>query len=119
VSDWGDWLVGKNADDDDLWNDIAGLTSVTVSQAYKSMVNCMGKTGWYLPSKTAERIGLYFPQLSKDGAWELKTEYAKTKNCWYDHGAFQDGWSYDGALLVINGTRCAENLRGCETSLEC
>lgn len=100
VSDWGDWLVGKNADDDDLWNDIAGFDFRYRFPGVQVYGELYGEDqAGYLPSKTAERIGLYFPQLSKDGAWELKTEYAKTKNCWYDHGAFQDGWSYDGALL--------------------
>lgn len=101
-SNWGDWLIGENATSlvGDRWNDIAGFDFRYRFPGVQVYGELYGEDqAGYLPSQNAERIGLYFPQLSKDGAWELRTEYARTTNVWYDHSAFQNGWSYRGGLL--------------------
>lgn len=38
--------------------------------------------------------GIYFPQLVKDGSWDLRVEYKNTNDAWYTHSGLANGWSY-------------------------
>ena len=101
-SNWGDWVIGENATSmlGDRWNDIAGFDFRYRFPGVQVYGELYGEDqAGYLPSQNAGRIGFYFPQLTKDGAWDLRTEYAHTTNVWYDHSAFQNGWTYDGGML--------------------
>ncbi|MGL5207437.1 MAG: capsule assembly Wzi family protein [Acidaminococcaceae bacterium] len=102
LSDWGDWLVGANANtsEDDRWNDIAGFDFRYRFPGLQVYGELYGEDqAGYLPSKTAERLGFYFPQITRDGSWELRTEYAHTTNVWYDHWNYQNGWVYNNGLI--------------------
>lgn len=101
-SDWGDWLLGTNASisASDRWNDIAGFDFRYRFPGVQIYGELYGEDqAGYLPSKNAERMGLYFPQLTKDGSWDLRAEYAHTKNVWYDHWNYQNGWVYKDGIL--------------------
>ena len=52
-----------------------------------------------LPSEYAYSAGLYFPQLSADGSWDLRLEGAKTNQGWYSHWTFKTGWTYKNDIM--------------------
>ena len=100
--DWGDWLTGTNADNSatDRWNDIAGIDFRYRFPAVELYGELYGEDqAGYLPSQTAQKVGIYLPRLSKDGAWDLNLEYTNTSNVWYDHSAFQNGWVYRNSIM--------------------
>ncbi|MDF2564952.1 MAG: Capsule assembly protein Wzi [Massilibacillus sp.] len=53
----------------------------------------------YMPSKPAERGGVYIPRLSKDGSWDMRLEYAHTSNSWYIHQLYTNGYVYKGNII--------------------
>lgn len=98
--DWGKWSYGHNADHKDKWDDIAGLDfrfRLPGVQFYGEMYGEDQAHG--LPSDWGYRGGVYFPQLTKDGSWDLLLETAYTNQDWYTHGTYQDGWTYSGDIL--------------------
>lgn len=102
--DYLDWLLGRNADAiGDKWNNIAGgdfkvrLPHLGGAQVYGEIYG--EDQANYLPSKIAERIGVYIPRLNQDGAWDLKLEYAHTSNAWYGHGLYKNGYVYNGNII--------------------
>lgn len=102
--DYGDWLLGRNSDAaDDKWNNIAGL-DFKVRVPKWNGVQIYGELygedqANYLPSKIAERVGVYVPRLNKDGAWDMKVEYAHTSNWWYGHQLYTNGYVYKGDII--------------------
>lgn len=102
--DYADWLLGRNSDAvDDKWNNIAGL-DFKVRVPKWNGVQLYGELygedqAHYLPSKVAERVGVYVPRLNKDGAWDLKAEYAHTSNAWYGHQLYTNGYVYKGNII--------------------
>ena len=99
-SDTWDWVRGKNAYSHDKWNDIAGLDFKYRFPGLHLYGELYGEDqANYLPSDVAYRGGLYFPQLTRDGRWDLRLEAAHTNNDWYVHWTYQAGWTYHHDLL--------------------
>lgn len=103
-SDYGDWLLGRNAQvEDDKWNNIAGLDfKVRVphwggAQIYGELYG--EDQANYLPSKVAERVGVYIPRLDNDGVWDMKLEGAHTTNVWYTHWLYTNGYVYKDDII--------------------
>lgn len=103
--DWKDWAVGRNADDaaTDKWNNIAGLDFKIRSPKWNG-VQVYGELygedqANYMPSKVAERVGVYIPRLNRDGAWDAKVEYAHTSSAWYVHSLYTNGYVYKGNII--------------------
>lgn len=98
--DWGKWIYGHNADTKDKWNDIGGVDfrlRMPGVQFYGEMYGEDQAHG--LPSDWGWRGGVYLPQLTRDGSWDLVAEMAHTNKDWYVHGTYQDGWTYSGDIL--------------------
>lgn len=102
--DYLDWLLGRNDQAaDDKWNNVAGgdfkvrLPHLGGTQVYGELYG--EDQANYLPSKIAERIGVYIPRLNQDGAWDLKLEYAHTSNAWYGHQLYTNGYVYNGNII--------------------
>lgn len=99
-SDWGDWLTGTNAYEDDKWDDIGGFDFRLRFPGVQWYGELYGEDqAGYLPSKVAYRLGAYFPRLTKDGSWDMTLEAANTSDVWYRHGTFQNGWTYSGDIM--------------------
>jgi hypothetical protein len=99
-SDWKDWLTGKNAYSGDRWDDIAGYDFRLRLPGVQFYGEYYGEDqAGHLPSDMAYRFGVYFPRLTKDGAWDMTLEAAGTNSDWYRHGRFQDGWTYGGDIM--------------------
>lgn len=102
--DYRDWLLGRNDDAaDDKWNNIAGLDFKVRVPKWNGM-QLYGEVygedqANYLPSKIAERVGVYIPRLSRDGDWDMKLEYANTGNAWYIHQLYTNGYVYKGDII--------------------
>lgn len=98
--DTWDWLRGKNAHADDKWDDQAGMDFRYRFPGVQVYGELYGEDqANYLPSDVAYRAGLYFPQLTRDGSWELRLEGAHTNSDWYVHGTYQDGWNYHHDIM--------------------
>jgi len=99
-SDWGHWFTGRNSYHDDKWDDIAGMDfrlRLPGVQFYGEVYGEDQAGG--LPSDLAYRAGVYFPQLSRDGAWDMTMEVANTNDSWYRHSRYHNGWTYDETIL--------------------
>lgn len=95
-----DWFTGTNAYANDKWNDIAGFDMrlrLPGMQVYGSLYG--EDQAHCFPSEKAYSAGLYFPQLTQDGSWDLRLEGAKTNNAWYSHGSFVNGWIYKDNIM--------------------
>ena len=111
----GKWLVGKNADHDDKWNDIAGIDFRWRMPGVTLYGELYGEDqAGYAPSDVAYRGGIYIPRLSYDGTWDLRLEGAHTNRSWYGHGTYQAGWTYRndimGDYMGTNANRFYANL---------
>lgn len=96
----GKWLVGKNADHDDKWNDIAGIDFRWRMPGVTLYGELYGEDqAGYAPSDVAYRGGIYIPRLSYDGTWDLRLEGAHTNRSWYSHGTYQAGWTYRNDIM--------------------
>lgn len=98
--DWGKWTYGHNADSRDKWDDIGGFdfrVRLPGVQFYGEMYGEDQAHG--MPSDWGYRGGVYLPQLTRDGSWDLVAEMAHTNQDWYVHGTYQDGWTYSGDML--------------------
>lgn len=99
-SDWGDWITGTNAWENDKWDDIAGFDFRLRFPGVQWYGEIYGEDqAGYLPSKIGYRIGAYFPRLTGDGMWDLTLEAVNTSDVWYRHGTFQNGWTYSGDIM--------------------
>ncbi|XER14379.1 hypothetical protein SATMO3_46620 [Sporomusa aerivorans] len=102
--DYWDWLTGRNDDaGEDKWNNIAGL-DFKVRLPKWNGVQIYGELygedqANYMPSKVAERVGVYIPRLSQDGRWDMKVEYVNTTNAWYSHQLYTNGYVYKGDII--------------------
>ena len=97
-----DWFLGDNAEssEDEGWNDIAGIDVKLKFPGMQVYGSVYGEDqANYMPSDVAYSAGLYFPQLSSDGKWDLRLEAAKTTDAWYRHGNFVDGWTYKDDIM--------------------
>lgn len=110
-----DWLLGDNAESDDQWNDIGGVDfrlKFPGMQIYGSAYGEDQAGG--LPCEYAYSAGLYFPQLSSDGSWDLRLEAAKTNEWWYSHWTLVNGWTYKddimGASLGKDALECTATI---------
>lgn len=95
-----DWFTGENAYEDDQWNDIAGLDIRYRFPGLQIYGSTYGEDqAGAFPSERAYSAGLYFPQLTKDGSWDLRLEASKTNKAWYSHWTFANGWTYRDDIL--------------------
>jgi len=102
-----DWLIGKNAYENDLWNDIAGVDTIVKFPGVHLYGSVFGEDqAGYLPTADFYSGGIYFPQLSKDGRWDLRLEGSHAGKSTYVHGSFINGWSYKDNIL---GERVGSN----------
>ncbi len=97
-----DWLLGDNAEDSksDEWNDIAGFDvryRFPGVQIYGSLYGEDQANA--LPCENGYTAGVYFPQLVKDGSWDLRLELMHTNNWWYQHHVLINGWTYKNDIL--------------------
>jgi hypothetical protein len=102
--DYGDWLPGRNDDAaEDKWNNIAGFdfkARVPKWNGLQFYGELYGEDqANYMPSKIAERVGVYIPRLNRDGDWDMKVEYANTSNAWYGHQLYTNGYVYKGNII--------------------
>ncbi|CUH94462.1 putative secreted protein [Propionispora sp. 2/2-37] len=102
--DYWDWLLGRNADAaGDKWNNIAGLDFKWRLPKWGG-VQLYGELygedqANYMPSRVAERAGIVIPRLSRDGAWDMRIEYAHTTYAWYVHQLYTSGYIYKGNII--------------------
>jgi len=113
--DFGKWLVGKNANHDDKWNDIAGVDFRWRMPGVTLYGELYGEDqAGYSPSLVAYRGGIYIPRLSYDGTWDMRLEGAHTNRSWYSHGTYRAGWTYHddimGDSMGTNANRLYANL---------
>lgn len=108
-----DWFIGKNADKNDLWNDIAGFDTLIKFPGVQLYGSIYGENqAGYLPTRNLFSAGVYFPQLSQDGRWDLRLEGSRSDDSSYTHGSFINGWSYRGDILGENMGREATQYQG-------
>lgn len=95
-----DWFFGDNAEDNDQWNDIGGVDFRLKFPGVQIYGSAYGEDqAGGLPSEYAYSAGVYFPQLSAKGDWDLRLEAAKTNESWYSHGTFMNGWTYKKDIM--------------------
>ena len=95
-----DWITGDNAYENDKWDDIAGFDFRLRFPGVQLYGELYGEDqAGYFPSDNAYTAGVYFPQLTADGSWDLRLEGSKTKSGWYGHGRFVNGWVYKDAIM--------------------
>lgn len=96
---------GVDKDKKDFGNDQAGIDwrwKFPGVQLYGAMYGEDGSfdIGTLFLSNKSVWLGVYFPQLAKDGSWDLRIEHKKNSRAWYTHSAcFANGWSYHGDIL--------------------
>lgn len=99
-TDWNNWITGKNATSNDKWNDRAGVDFRWRLLGVQFYGEATGEDqAGHVPSHLDYRAGIYLPQLSKDGSWDLLAEYAKTSTDGYRHAYFRLGWTYNGNII--------------------
>ena len=103
-SDWGKWLVAKNSGrEKDRWDDIAGGDFRFRLPGVQFYGEVYGEdAGGLTPTERAYRFGVYLPQLTRDGSWDMTAEYASTNNYWYVHQRYNNGWTYSGDIIGDN-----------------
>ncbi|XOQ25490.1 MAG: Capsule assembly Wzi family protein [Mitsuokella multacida] len=100
-SDWKDWLRAKNSVAElDRWNDIGGADFRLKFPGVQLYSEIYGEdAGGLTPTERAYRYGVYLPQLTKDGSWDLTVEAVKTNPHWYVHHRYQNGWTYGDNII--------------------
>ncbi|MGH7377262.1 MAG: capsule assembly Wzi family protein, partial [Candidatus Methylomirabilales bacterium] len=63
-----------------------------------------------VPSRGAELIGLYVPDLFLSARSDLRVEYARLSSTWYTHGIYTSGFTLDGRVLGHHVGRDAQDL---------
>lgn len=102
--DYLDWLFGRNDEaSQDKWNNIAGFDFKWRVPRWNG-VQVYGELygedqANYMPSKVAERVGVYVPRLNSNGEWDMTVEYAQTGNAWYGHQLYTNGYVYKGSIM--------------------
>ena len=114
-SDFGNWLIGKNAYHDDKWNDIAGVDFRWRMPGVHIYGELYGEDEAHLfPSEKGYRVGFYLPRLSYDGTWDMRLEGAHTSDAWYGHGKYKAGWTYHndimGDIMGVSADRLYGNI---------
>ena len=102
LKDFGkDWILGDNADFGfDKWNDIAGFDLRYRFPGVQIYGSLYGEDQAHaFPCEDAYTMGLYFPQLTKDGSWDLRLEGSQTNEFWYKHGTLINGWTYKDDIM--------------------
>lgn len=101
------WTTNDGVTDDnkDYGNDQAGLDWRWKFPGVQIYGAIYGEDGTFdigtgFISNKSQYYGLYFPQLSKDGSWDLRIEHKKNSKAWYTHGGcFSNGWTYHGDIM--------------------
>lgn len=97
-----DWFTGHNAENaaEEHVNDIAGIDTRIVMPGVQFYASAYGDDqAGHLPSRCGFAGGIYFPQLAKDGSWDLRLEGMTTHKQYYSHFVYKNGWSYKGGLM--------------------
>ena len=97
-----DWFLGDNAESSDAegWNDIAGLDVRYRFPGVQIYGSLYGEDQAHaFPCEDAYTFGLYFPQLVKDGSWDLRLEGSQTNTVWYRHWVMRNGWTYKDDIM--------------------
>ena len=97
-----DWFFGNNAETKDAegWNDIAGFDMRYRFPGVQIYGSLYGEDQAHaFPCEDAYTVGLYFPQLVKDGSWDLRLEGSQTNWAWYHHWVMQNGWTYKDDIM--------------------
>lgn len=96
-----DWILGDNAEYGyDKWNDIAGFDVRYRFPGVQIYGSLYGEDQAHaFPCEDAYTVGLYFPQLVKDGSWDLRLEGSQTNTSWYHHGTLINGWTYKDDIM--------------------
>lgn len=100
-SDWRHWFTGHNDNaDGDHWDDIAGGDFRVRLPGVQFYGEVYGEdAGGLQPTDRGYRFGVYLPQLTKDGSWDMAMEYASTDPAWYVHQKYQNGWTYSDDII--------------------
>lgn len=100
-SDWKHWVTGTNdSQQQDRWNDIAGFDFRLRLPGVQFYGEAYGEDQAHsMPCEWAYRGGVYLPRLTKDGSWDMTLEMAQTNEVWYQHGTYQNGWTYSGDIM--------------------
>lgn len=94
------WFLGKNDGADDLWNDIAGVDTIVKFPGLHLYGSIHGEFQHGLcPTKNFYSGGVYFPQLSSDGRWDLRLETSHSDDDAYIHSSLINGWSYKNDIM--------------------
>lgn len=94
------WFIGKNDGADDLWNDIAGVDTIVKFPGLHLYGSIHGEFQHGLcPTKNFYSGGVYFPQLSSDGRWDLRLETSHSDDDAYIHSSLINGWSYKNDIM--------------------
>jgi len=113
LSGWGDyakWLTGHNADTakTDEWDSIAGgdfrwrMPHWNGVQLYGELYGedqALALGFIPTPSEIAELVGVYIPRLSPKGDWDAHLEFAHTRQSWYNHFLYTNGYTYQGDIM--------------------
>jgi hypothetical protein len=107
--DWWDFLSGTNASNssEDRWNSIAGIDFRWRLPQYHNIQlygELYGEDQAKVliipgPSKVAEIVGVYIPNLAESGKWDATVEYGHTTNSWYSHSVYRDGYVHKGNII--------------------
>ena len=108
LSDLWDFITGENAwsSEEDKWNMIAGwdwrlrIPRLRGLQLYGEHYGEDQRDTIPSPFVMAHVWGLYLPRLTKDGAWDLQLEAARTCDLWYIHWLYKNGYTYKNKLIA-------------------
>lgn len=96
------WFTGDNAESSDAegWNDIAGFDLRYRFPGVQIYGSLYGEDQAHaFPCEDGYTVGLYFPQLTKDGSWDLRLEGNQTNEHWYGHWVMTNGWTYKDDIM--------------------
>lgn len=96
------WFMGDNAESSDAegWNDIAGFDLRYRFPGVQIYGSLYGEDQAHaFPCEDGYTVGLYFPQLTKDGSWDLRLEGNQTNEHWYGHWVMTNGWTYKDDIM--------------------
>lgn len=97
-----DWITGHNKESAETENnnDIGGFDTRVVFPGVQFYASAYGEDqAGHLPSQYSFSGGIFFPQLAKDGSWDLRLEAADGHKSLYGHGTYKNGWSYKWAPM--------------------
>lgn len=98
TSDW--WKGTEGSKGNGRWNDSLALDVRWKMPGLQLYAEAGGEEDFHQYFlDQAYTLGAYFPQLVKDGSWDLRVEYTKTGKEMYHHNAFANGWTYHEDIL--------------------